>query len=32
LMRQIDRSKNCWQTSDDAALQKTLQGLAQPTA
>jgi len=27
LMRQIDRSKSSWQTSDDAALQKTLQGL-----
>jgi [acyl-carrier-protein] S-malonyltransferase len=30
LMRQIDRSKSSWQTLDDAALQKTLQGLAQP--
>ena len=28
LMRQIDRSKISWQTSDDAALQKALQGLA----
>ncbi len=28
LMRQIDRSKTSWQTSDDAALQKALQGLA----
>ncbi len=28
LMRQIDRAKTAWQTSDDAALQKTLQGLA----
>ena len=28
LMRQIDRSKSSWQTADDAALQKTLQGLA----
>ncbi len=28
LMRQIDRSKTSWQTSDDAAFQKTLQGLA----
>ncbi len=27
LMRQIDRSKTSWQTSDDAALQKALQGL-----
>jgi [acyl-carrier-protein] S-malonyltransferase len=27
LMRQIDRTKTAWQTSDDAALQKTLQGL-----
>ena len=27
LMRQIDRSKSSWQTSDDAALQKTLQAL-----
>ena len=27
LMRQIDRTKTSWQTSDDAALQKTLQGL-----
>ena len=32
LMRQIDRSKTSWQTSDDAGLQKTLQGLAQSTA
>jgi [acyl-carrier-protein] S-malonyltransferase len=32
LMRQIDRSKTSWQTSDDAALQKTLQGLGQSTA
>jgi [acyl-carrier-protein] S-malonyltransferase len=32
LMRQIDRSKSSWQTSDDAALQKTLQGLAQPAS
>ena len=28
LMRQIDRSKTSWQTSDDASLQKALQGLA----
>jgi [acyl-carrier-protein] S-malonyltransferase len=28
LMRQIDRSKASWQTSDDAALQKALQGVA----
>jgi [acyl-carrier-protein] S-malonyltransferase len=28
LMRQIDRTKTAWQTSDDAALQKALQGLA----
>jgi len=28
LMRQIDRSKTSWHTSDNAALQKTLQGLA----
>ena len=28
LMRQIDRSKTSWQTSDDAALQKALQGAA----
>ncbi len=27
LMRQIDRAKTSWQTSDDAALQKALQGL-----
>lgn len=27
LMRQIDRGKTAWQTSDDAALQKMLQGL-----
>ena len=27
LMRQIDRSKTSWQTSDDAALQKAQQGL-----
>ncbi len=27
LMRQIDRGKTSWQTSDDAALQKALQGL-----
>jgi len=32
LMRQIDRSKASWQTSDDGALQKTLQGLAQPAS
>ena len=32
LMRQIDRSKTSWQTSDDAVLQKTLQGLAQTPA
>ena len=28
LMRQIDRSKTSWQTSDDAALQKAIQALA----
>ena len=28
LMRQIDRGKTSWQTSDDAALQKALQGLS----
>jgi [acyl-carrier-protein] S-malonyltransferase len=27
LMRQIDRSKSSWQTSEDAALQKTLQSV-----
>jgi len=32
LMRQIDRSKTSWQTSDDAALQKTLLGLLSPSA
>jgi [acyl-carrier-protein] S-malonyltransferase len=32
LMRQIDRSKSIWQTSDDAALQKTLLALTQPVA
>ena len=31
LMRQIDRSKTSWQTSDDNALQKTLQALQSPT-
>jgi [acyl-carrier-protein] S-malonyltransferase len=30
LMRQIDRSKTSWQTSDDAALQKALQGFVSP--
>ena len=28
LMRQIDRAKTSWQTSDDSSLQKALQGLA----
>lgn len=32
LMRQLDRSKASWQTSDDAALQKTLQGLHSQTS
>jgi [acyl-carrier-protein] S-malonyltransferase len=32
LMRQIDRSKTSWQTADDGALQKTLQGLVQPAS
>jgi [acyl-carrier-protein] S-malonyltransferase len=31
LMRQIDRTKTSWQTSDDAALQKALQGLRELT-
>jgi len=32
LMRQIDRSKTSWQTSEVAALQKTLLGLLSPSA